>query len=415
MNIRPVNSEQAYDEAIERIETLWGAESGTPEGDELDVLLTLVRVYEKENHPVPPPNPIEAISFVMDQRGMKQADLVPYIGSHSRVSEVLRGKRTLSLSMIRSLHAHLNIPAEILISDRKDFPLDGEGVKWDSFPVTEIVNRGWVSGLDPKTQAEEIMRKLASHACADSYFTDQKYACMRQGTRRNDKDDPYSIAAWLLGVLAQAETIETAVKFNPDILDNNFIRKVAYLSVLTDGPLRAKEFLQNKGIKLVIVYHFKRTYLDGATLVNKKGEPIIALTLRYDRLDNFWFTLAHELAHLALGHVHQAEGQCIIDDLDLRNPQDEIEAEADELAMDSLIPSSLWNSHQARNTGRLKDILDLASKADVHKSIVAGRIRHERNNYRILWPHVGKDMVRKLFSFDTMSKKLDFRQNLPIL
>ncbi len=84
MNIRPVNSEQAYDEAIERIESLWGAESGTPEGDELDVLLTLVRVYEKENHPVPPPTPIEAISFVMEQRDMKQADLVPYIGHRSR-------------------------------------------------------------------------------------------------------------------------------------------------------------------------------------------------------------------------------------------------------------------------------------------------------------------------------------------
>ena len=155
MNIRPVNSEQAYDEAIERIETLWGAESGTPEGDELDVLLTLVRVYEKENHPVPPPTPIEAISFVMDQRGMKQADLVPYIGSRSKVSEILRGKRTLSLSMIRSLHTHLNIPAEILIMDGMDFPLDGEGVKWDSFPVTEIVNRGWVTELDPKTQSED--------------------------------------------------------------------------------------------------------------------------------------------------------------------------------------------------------------------------------------------------------------------
>lgn len=117
MNIRPVNTEQAYDEAIERIEALWGAESGTPEGDELDVLLTLVEVYEKENHPVPPPTPIEAIRFVMEQRGMKQADLVPYIGSRSRVSEVLRGKRTLSLSMIRSLHTHLKIPAEILISE----------------------------------------------------------------------------------------------------------------------------------------------------------------------------------------------------------------------------------------------------------------------------------------------------------
>jgi HTH-type transcriptional regulator / antitoxin HigA len=397
MNIRPVNSEQAYDEAIKRIETLWGAESGTPEGDELDVLLTLVRVYEKENHPVPPPTPIEAISFVMDQRGMKHADLVPYIGSRSKVSEILRGKRTLSLSMIRSLHTHLSIPAEILIMNGKDFPIDGEGVNWDTFPVKEIVSRGWVTGFDPKTQAEEIMRKLVSQACADSYFTDQNRVCLRQGTRRNKKDDSYSVDAWILGVLAQAEKIETRVEFKQNILDKSFIIKVVCLSGLRDGPLRAKEFLQNKGIKLVTVPHFKRTYLDGAVMLNKKGEPIIALSLRHDRLDNFWFTLAHELAHLALGHAHSVEGQCIIDDLDLRESQDEIENEADALARESLIPSQLWNSHPARNTGKPKDIIDLASKADIHKSIVAGRIRYERDNYHILWPHVGKGLVRKLF------------------
>jgi HTH-type transcriptional regulator/antitoxin HigA len=358
----------------------------------------LVRVYEKENHPVPPPTPIEAIRFVMDQRGMKQADLVPYIGSRSKVSEILRGKRTLSLSMIRSLHTHLSIPAEILIMDGMDFPLDGEGVKWDSFPVTEIVNRGWVTGLDPKTQAEEIMRDLASQACADSYFTDQNRACLRKkGIRRSEKDDPYSIDAWILGVLAQAEKIEAGLKFSQNILDKSFIVKVVYLSGLKDGPLRAKEFLQNKGIKLVIVPHFKRTHLDGAALINKKGEPIIALSLRHDRLDNFWFTLTHELAHLALGHVHRVEGQCIIDDLDLRESRDEMENEADELAKKSLIPSQLWKNHPARNTGKPKDIIDLATKADIHKSIVAGRIRYERNNYRILWPHVGSGMVRKLF------------------
>ena len=398
MKIRPVNTEQVYDEAIERIETLWGAESGTPEGDELDVLLTLVEVYEKEKHPVPPPTPIEAINFVMEQRGMKQADMVPYIGSRSKVSEILRGKRTLSLSMIRSLHAHLNIPAEILISEGMDFPPDGEDVKWDSFPVKEIVDRGWVPGFDPKTQAEEIMRELAALACADSFFTEQNYACLRQGDRRNEKNDPYAIDAWLLGALAQAEKIETEVRFDPLNLDRNFVEKVIYLSVLKDGPLKAKELLQNKGIKLVIVPHFKKTYLDGAALINKKGEPIIALTLRYDRLDNFWFTLAHELAHLVLGHVHNSEGQCIIDDLDLRVSQDDKENEADELAMESLIPSQLWGSHPARSTGKLKDVLDLALKADIHKSIVAGRIRYERNNYRILWSHVGKDMVRKLFN-----------------
>lgn len=397
MNIRPVNTEQAYDEAIERIETLWGAESGTPEGDELDVLLTLVEVYEKENHPIPPSTPIEAISFVMDQRGMKQADLVPYIGSRSKVSEVLRGKRTLSLSMIRSLNTHLNIPAEILISEGINFPPDGEDVKWGSFPVKEIVDRGWVAGFDSKTQNEEVMRELAAMACADLYFTEQNYACSRQGARCSERDDPYAIDAWILGVLAKAEQIECKVKFNPEVLNEGFITKVICLSGLNDGPIKAREFLQNKGIKLVIVPHFQGTYLDGAALINKRGEPIIALSLRHDRLDNYWFTLAHELAHLVLGHVHSAEGQCIIDNLDLRGSQDDKENEADELAMESLIPNKLWNNHPTRKTGKIKDVLNLALKADVHKSIVAGRIRYERNNYKILWPHVGKGMVRKQF------------------
>jgi len=397
MNIRPVNTELAYDEAIERIELLWGAEPGTLEGDELDVLLTLVNVYEKENHPVPPPSPIEAISFVMEQRDMKQSDLIPYIGSSSRVSEVLRGKRNLSLSMIRSLHTHLSIPAEILISDDAKFPINGEAVNWDSFPVAEIVDRGWVTGLDPMTQAEEIMRKLAYHACADSYFLDKSYACLRQGARCNNKDDSYAINAWILGVLTQAEKIEIKTKFSIDILDKNFIRDVANLSVLADGPLKAKEFLHKNGIKLIIVPHFNRTYLDGAVLINTKYEPIIALSLRYDRLDNFWFTLSHELSHLILGHVHSIDGQCIIDDLDLKETQDKIENEADTLAMEALIPTELWNNHPARKTAKISDVIDLSIKAGIGISIVAGRIRYERNNYRILWPYIGKGMVRTLF------------------
>ena len=117
MNIRPVKTEQDYDSALSRIEDLWGALPGTNDGDELDVLLTLVEAYENEHHPVPPPSPIEAIRFVMDQQGLHQADLIPILGSRPRVSEILSGKRKLTIRMIRGLHSQLGIPAEILIQD----------------------------------------------------------------------------------------------------------------------------------------------------------------------------------------------------------------------------------------------------------------------------------------------------------
>ena len=101
----------------------------------------LITAYENENHPVPPPSPIEAIRFVMDQKGLKPSDLIPFIGSRPRVSEILNGKRNLTLKMIRCLHSKLGIPAEILIQDGSVFPNNGEAVNWGSFPVSEIVKR----------------------------------------------------------------------------------------------------------------------------------------------------------------------------------------------------------------------------------------------------------------------------------
>lgn len=397
MNIRPVKTEKDYDAALARIEEIWGAESGTPEGDELDVLLTLVGVYEDDHHRVPLPTPIEAIKFVMDQRDFKQADLVPYLGSRSKVSEVLNGKRTLTLSMIRSLHGSFGIPAEVLIQNGSDFPADGEAVDWDSFPIKEIIDRGIVSGYDHRTQAEEIMRDLAAQAGADDYFSHDNAACFRQGSRRNEKDNPYSIKAWILTVLSESNKINSQVKFKYSELNQDLIKKVAHLSVLSNGIGAAQEYLLNKGIKVVIVPHFKKTYLDGAVLLDRKGTPIIALTLRYDRLDNFWFTLAHELSHLISGHVHAIDGQCIIDDLDLKVALDDFEKEADRVAQEALIPNELWFSHPARETRELKDVIDLARKADVHSSIVAGKIRFEEMNYRILSRQVGQGEVRKKF------------------
>lgn len=97
------------------VERLWGSKSGTPKGDRLDVLATLIEVYEAEHYPMDPPDPIEAIKFRMEQQGLSRRDLEPLIGMRTRVAEVLNRKRGLSIAMIRRLHDHLGISAEVLI------------------------------------------------------------------------------------------------------------------------------------------------------------------------------------------------------------------------------------------------------------------------------------------------------------
>ncbi len=117
MNIKPIRNEVDYEKALERLEAIFDAKPNTPEGDELEILSLLVDKYEKDNFPIEAPDPIEAVKFRMKQLGLKQKDLAKTIGLKSRVSEILNKKRKLSLTMIRKLHDHLNIPTHILIKD----------------------------------------------------------------------------------------------------------------------------------------------------------------------------------------------------------------------------------------------------------------------------------------------------------
>lgn len=115
MDIKPIKTRKDHENALKRIEELWNARPKTREGDELDILTTLAVAYEEKNAPIDEPNPIDAIKFRMDQLGLKDRDLVPFIGARSKVSEVLNYKRGLSLPMIRRLAEGLDIPAETLI------------------------------------------------------------------------------------------------------------------------------------------------------------------------------------------------------------------------------------------------------------------------------------------------------------
>ena len=116
MNIKPIKTKKDYDKALKRIEELWGAKENTPAGDEFEILFTLVEAYEERHYPIPPPHPIEAIRFRIEQGTIDEKELTKMLGGRSRKSEILSGKRKLSLSMIRTLHKKLKIPVETLIN-----------------------------------------------------------------------------------------------------------------------------------------------------------------------------------------------------------------------------------------------------------------------------------------------------------
>lgn len=119
MDIKPIRTEKDYQTALEIVEELWDAEQGTPEGDKLDILTTLIEDYEDRYFPIEAPSPVEAIRFRMDQLGLKPKDLEPFVGYKGRVSEILNERRPLTLRMIRKLSKGLNIPVSILVQEQR--------------------------------------------------------------------------------------------------------------------------------------------------------------------------------------------------------------------------------------------------------------------------------------------------------
>ena len=121
VEVKPIRSEADHEAALAEVERLWGAKAGTPKGDRLDVLATLIDAYESAHYPMDPPDPVEAIKFRMEQQGLTRRDLEEMIGTRTRIAEVLNRKRGLSIGMIRRLNERLGISAEVLIRpSRKD-------------------------------------------------------------------------------------------------------------------------------------------------------------------------------------------------------------------------------------------------------------------------------------------------------
>jgi len=303
----------------------------------------------------------------------------------------------LTLSMMRALHSKLGIPAKVLLQRTEMGESEDEKViEWDRFPLAEMKARGWISGKssDLRSRANDELKRFFEPLGSPTKMA-ALYRQSRHHIRSARKMDEYSLVAWSARVVIQAMNNPPAVEYQRGFVDLEFMRALARLSWSDTGPLLAQEFLHKRGIPLVIEPHLARTYLDGAAIVIEKDRPVIGLTLRYDRIDNFWYCLMHELAHIAL-HIDQDIRE-FFDDLDVEGHGDPREEEADQLAGEALIPDEEWKKSPASGLRSTEAAEHLAKRLGIHPAIVAGRIRHEFKSYRKLNQLVGHNEVRKLF------------------
>lgn len=396
MNIRPIKNESDHQRAMAELMACLEKEpaAGTDDADYADVLATLIGAYEDEHYPAEPPSPIEAIRFRMDQLNLAQKDLVPYIGSPSKVSEVLNGKRSLSITMIRNLHRELGVPAEVLIAESSSRAQVTS--QYDELPLKEMHKRGYFTGAPTSFRAF----KKQPDRWIGSFFRGTgvrefapAYARSSAHYRSNKTIDEHSFIAWQAKVIHEARE-RPGVVYRQGVVDASFLEKVAELSIKADGPLVAREFIEAHGIRVVIEKHLPKTYLDGAALLCEDG-PIVALTLRHDRLDNFWFTLLHELAHVGW-HLDQ-QHNAFFDVLDAPAETDTVEEEGDRVAADALIAHDVWADADVRQAPRAGAAISFAQQIGRHPAIVAERIRRDHQNYRLLTQLVGSGQVRALF------------------
>ncbi|MBI3776229.1 MAG: ImmA/IrrE family metallo-endopeptidase [Gammaproteobacteria bacterium] len=401
MNVRLIKGETDYHAAMARLSELMlrDPKPGAAEANELELLALVIEDYERKIVPPAQPDPVDAILFRMDQMKLTRKDLVSYVGSISKVSEILSRKRPLSLSMIRRLHQGLGIPAEVLIGNREPTSdtLDEPDLDYSKFPLSEMHARGCLGEIKGSTKklqdyAEEPIRRLMKEIFPDRTSPAFLRAPLHQ--RGSRVADEYALLAWRMCVIKKARAIERTHEFKPSAITPKWLQHLAKLSAFDDGPKLAKEHLARHGIALVIEPHFQKTFLDGAAMLDGK-HPIVALTLRHDRLDNFWFALLHELVHVGW---HLTERTPFFsDDLDNHSKLDNIEKEADEIATEALIPADAWAKSAVRSTHSGSDARALAHKLGIHPSIVAGRVRHETRNYRILTQLIGRGGQLKEF------------------
>lgn len=390
-----IKNKAQYVSALEQANVLVAMDPplGSLEADRLELLALLIEDFEKTRYSIDAPDPVSAIEFHLNERGLRKTDLIPILGSRSRVSEVLGRKRPLSLSMIRSLSEKLGIPSDILIQ-----PINPKGpateLDWTKFPFKEMQRRGWIPATNKPQECVRAVKHFLDSVCQrESSVALYRRHIRGVGVSQFDEREHYATYAWTARVLSKAENFH-GPQFKINSLSEDFLSALVSLSTFHNGPKLAIERLSGIGVAVIIEPKLANSLMDGAAMLTDDYRPVIGLTLRYDRVDHFWFTLMHELAHV-WRHLNSTK-EFFADRLDV-DDSNSLEKEANRIARDALIPRSKWNRSAARVRPSTETILRFAKEIDVHPAIVAGRVRFDTGQFTKYGNLLGQGTVKLQF------------------
>lgn len=353
--------------------------------------ITFARVHSLENLP----------SVLVQARiaaGMSQTDLAARLGLKPQQIQRYEASDYSSASLDRLIEicSALNVHTTGLFesddaSKGSIFSWSNiEDVVWKQFPAREMAKRGWFD-VPRKSDVHQLAREYFMSAAGSQYASAYHRKKMHGATTPNE----YALLAWQARILERARTVVEEQLPPEFVVEDRWVAELVALTRSKDGPKRAQELLLSKGIILVTEQHLSGTYLDGAAMLDRDGRPVIGLTLRFDRLDNFWFVLFHELGHVFL-HLMDGLRYDFFDEEETSG-DDRIEREADTFAFNSLIPDAKWDECLSRFALSDEAVQIDAKNIGVDASIIAGRIRKERNDFTILASLIGQGLVASQF------------------
>jgi HTH-type transcriptional regulator/antitoxin HigA len=332
-------------------------------------------------------------------RGMSQKDLADFLGLKEQQVQRYEAERYRSASLERLIEVSDALGVQIqkraeLLGDTRLGAIDL--TTWQAFPIAEMYKRGWFEDFSGSmVEARKAASELVPAFLRGSQARYAAVALHRKSVRASGQVLEAAVAAWEARIRQLAERNPPEVRFERDHIDDAWLRGLVALTLNPEGAAKAIAHLRAIGIALVVERQLPGTLLDGAALCSVDDYAIVGLTLRHDRLDNFWFTLFHEIAHLKL-HIGQGAFAAIFDDMETP-ATDQLEGEADNFAQEALLPAAKWNMGVSRFSRTAKAVLTDAKRFGVGPAVIAGRVRREAQDYTLLRGLIGTGDVRRQF------------------